>query len=307
MKTAALTLALLLQTTGLWSHLPGSWRADIAERAVGPAAAHTAPLPDSAVTDLARPIRIGTTEPLALSAGSSTLAYDRATAATLFADHATQQRPIASVTKLVTVLVIMSRHQPDELVTVGQLPSYGPDDEIIGLHPGETYRLGDLVRAALVISANDAADALALYDSGTITKFAAQMNLKMAAWDIPGTRFTNPTGLQDTGNYATAAALARIASLVLTNPFLRDTMQQPSATLTSTSGRTLNGPTTNQLLSTGRYYGIKTGYTLAAGQCFVGLTKVQGHEVITVVLGATDRFGQTEQLVNWISHNYQWL
>ncbi|HSX01054.1 MAG TPA: serine hydrolase, partial [Candidatus Saccharimonas sp.] len=224
-----------------------------------------------------------------------------------YAQAPDQQRPIASVTKLITALVILSRHRPDETVTIGQLPAYPSDAELVGLQPGERYQLGDLVGAALVISANDAADALALYDSGTITKFAAQMNLKMSAWGISGTRFTNPSGLQDDGNYATAAALARISQLALANPFIKSTITQTSATFSSTAGRVLTGPSTNKLLATGQFYGIKTGYTQAAGQCFVGLARVGGHDVITVVLGSADRFGTTQELVNWISRNYQWL
>jgi D-alanyl-D-alanine carboxypeptidase (penicillin-binding protein 5/6) len=308
MKTAALLLALILQTTGLWPRLPASTRDRIATHATTQAASHSEPT-HLAVTNLALPIRTTppSDTPLQFPAGTSALAIDRATGTTLFAQDPTKQRPIASVTKLITILTILSRHNLDEPVTIGQLPSYSSDYVTVGLLPGETYRLGDLVRAALVISANDAADALAIYDSGNLTKFSAQMNIKTASWDITGTRFNNPSGDIDTGNYATADALARIAQLALENPFIRDTVSLSSVSLTSSTGRTLSGVTTNKLLATGRYYGIKTGYTLAAGQCFLGLTRINGHDVITVILGSPDRFGDTEELVNWIGHNYQWL
>lgn len=308
MKTLALAAALALQLTGVWPHLPEKTRDLIAKTAVAPTASRNQPvLPATPAASLSIPIRTTTTGGLNLSPEASILAIDRATATTLYAQKSGQQRPIASITKLMTAMVILSRHSTDEMVTIGQLPAYDPSAETLGLQTGETYRLGDLVRAALVISGNDAADALAMYDSGTVTKFAAQMNLRLAEWNITGARFNNASGLEDTGNYASADALARIALLALQNDFIRESIRQPTATITSTAGRTYTNVSTNKLLATGRYYGIKTGYTLASGQCFLGLTKVGGREIITVVLGSPDRFGETETLVNWISKNYQWL
>ncbi|HSX02445.1 MAG TPA: hypothetical protein VLI05_03990 [Candidatus Saccharimonadia bacterium] len=306
MKSLALMLALALQLTGLWAHLPASTRQHLANQAVGSPPAAAAPATTSAIISPALPIHLGT-EPFAPDPHTSVLALDRTTAAPLFAQNATKQRPIASVTKMITTLVILSRHSPTELVTIAKLPAYTSDDDTIGLQPGETYRLGDLVRAALIPSANDAADTLALYDSGSTTKFAAQMNLKLAAWGITGAHFTNPSGLQDTGNYATAEALGKVALLALQNPFIAQTVRQSSVSFTSTAGRTLTATSTNDLLATGQFYGIKTGYTLAAGECFVGLAHLDGHDVITVVLGSSDRFGETQTLVNWIKRNYQWL
>jgi D-alanyl-D-alanine carboxypeptidase len=304
MKTLALLTILALQTLGWWPHLPDHARQNLVTAGTTdrahPAAppAHPAPIP-------ALPVPIDP-QPLQLPAASA-FAVDAATGTVLYAQNAGARRPIASITKLVTVMVILSRHSPDELIRIPQLPNYQPADERIGLTAGETYRLDDLVRAALINSANDAADALALADAGTMPKFAARMNAKMAEWGITGTRFSNPTGLQDADNYASAEALAKIATLALANPLIRQTVSQPAAVITSRSGRTLNLTTTDDLLATGQFYGIKTGYTQAAGECFVGLTRIAGHEVVTVVLGADDRFGTTQALRTWIEQHWQWL
>jgi len=158
-----------------------------------------------------------------------------------------------------------------------------------------------------VPSGNDAADALAIIDASSVPKFAARMNAKMTEWGIADTHFASPSGLQDAGNYTTAAALAKIASLALASPDLAKTVKFINVSFTSSTGRVYNLKTTNDLLASGQFYGIKTGYTLAAGECFVGLTRVNGHEVITVVLGAGSRFEATTTLTNWIGHNYQWL
>lgn len=305
MKTLALLITLVLHTTGLWSHLPSQTKASLTAAGVST----TRATQSFAIVDPTpigpMPVQTGT-EPLTVNA-AGIMAIDAATGTPLFTQNSGKRLPIASVTKMVTTLVILSRHSVNDTVTIPKLPTYQTADETIGLIPGEKYKLGDLVRAALIPSANDAADALALYDSGTTAKFAAHMNAKMAEWGIADTRFSNPSGLQDTGNYASAAALAKIATLAIANPFIRQTVNQTETIFTSASGRTFDLKTTDQLLATGQFYGIKTGYTPAAGECFVGLTRIQGHEVITVVLGADDRFGSTQSLVNWIGRNWQWL
>ncbi|HEY6736947.1 MAG TPA: serine hydrolase [Candidatus Saccharimonadia bacterium] len=306
MRVLFLSLMLVLQATGAWSHLPAGTRSRMSAHAVNPnlvSAQAPAPpeLPISGpwpVQLAANPVHINATSAMAVDVASGTVLYDQ---------DAHQQLPIASITKLVTALVVLSRHNLTDIMTIPTLPQYKPEDERIGLVPGETYQLQDLLQALLIQSANDAADALAIADAGSTSQFAARMNSKLADWQISGARFVSPSGLIDTGNYATADALTKIARLVLTNAFLRQTVSEAAATITSGTGRTINLQSTNQLLAGGDFYGIKTGYTLAAGECFVGLTRINGHEVITVVLDASDRFGDSQTLANWISRSWQWL
>ena len=308
MKTLALLIILALHSTGIWGRVSESTRAQVASRASGIAAGatiyagSTAPSPGP-IQPL--PIRM-TTDTLTLGAASA-IAIDKDTATVLYSKNADARRPIASVTKLITALVILSRHSPTEKITIPTLPTYPKEAETIGLVPGETFTLSDILEAALVPSANDAADALAIYDAGSVTKFAARMNTKMSEWGISDVRFVSASGLQDDGNYASAAALAKIANLAITNPAVAKIVKYTTVTISSSTGRTYNLSSTNDLLASGRFYGIKTGYTLAAGECFVGLTRVNGHEVITVVLGADSRFGATTTLTNWIGRSWQWL
>ncbi len=311
MKTLALLVVLALHSTGLWSHLASDTRAHLSARATGvTAVANAATNPNVITTNAplepsALPIQ-ASTEPLALNA-TAAIAIDRSTATVLYSKNASAKLPIASVTKIVTALVILSRHSPGDTVTIPTLPDYPTAAETAGLFPGDNFRLSSLLEAMLVPSANDAADALAIWDAGSVTKFAARMNAKMSEWGIVGARFSNASGLQDEGNYASASALAKIAGLLLANRDLATIVTHTSISLTSGQGRTYNLKTTNDLLASGTFYGIKTGYTPAAGECFVGLTRTGGHDVITVVLGAGDRFGATTTLTNWISRTWQWL
>jgi D-alanyl-D-alanine carboxypeptidase (penicillin-binding protein 5/6) len=295
---------LALQTTGIWDHLSEAHRFKLSSAA----ATHSAPAEQVAIArpPLAPiPVQVGTS-PLSLKS-ASVLAIDASTGTVLHAQDPGAQRPIASISKLITCLVILSRHSVDEIVTVPKLPEYIQGAELLGLVEGEKYRLGDLVTAALVPSANDAADTLAIFDSGSVSKFAAQMNLKMKQWAIKGTNFTSPSGLNEDNNYATALSLGKIAGLALTNPTIRDMVKLTNATISSQTGRVFNFTSTNKLLASGAFYGIKTGYTQIAGECFVGLTRIDGHEVITVVLGAENRFGASQELANWIGSNWKWL
>jgi D-alanyl-D-alanine carboxypeptidase (penicillin-binding protein 5/6) len=305
LKTLALALILVLHATGLWPHISAANRAQIASRASAVAPQSDPAILPSPAPSFVLPVRLSTT-PLTLDAASA-IAIDRSTATILYAKNVGDHRPIASVTKLITALVILSRHSPDERITIPTLPTYPQEAETIGLVPGDTFKLSDVLEAALVPSANDAADALAISDAGSVKAFAERMNAKMAQWGIADTHFTGASGLEDAGNYTSAAALAKIASLALASPTLAGIVKYSAISITSDQGHAYNLKSTNDLLASGQFYGIKTGYTLLAGECFVGLTRVNGHEVITVVLGSTNRFGTTTTLTNWIGRTWQWL
>ena len=306
MKTVYLTLILVLQAGGFWEQLAPTQRQTLAAQAVDPAVVQTtAPAPPPLTAMGPWPVQLAA-NPIRISAASA-LAVDVASGTILYNQDGNRKLPIASITKLMTALVVLSHHNLTDTITIPDLPAYRPEDERIGLVAGESYQLQDLLRALLIQSANDAADALAIANAGSIAKFAARMNAKLGEWHITGARFVSPSGLVDDGNFATADALTKIARLVLTNSFLRQTVSEATATIKSTAGRTINLQTTNQLLASGNFYGIKTGYTQAAGECFVGLTRIDGHEVVTVVLGASDRFGDSQTLANWISRTWQWL
>ncbi len=243
--------------------------------------------------------------PLQLGAGSA-YAVDLDSNQTLYSVRSNEKRPIASITKLATALVILSSHEPIEIITVPTLPAYQPGDEVVGLQPGMKFTIRDMMAALLIQSGNDAADALAINESGSREAFATKMNQLMERWGIVDAHFSNPSGLNDTNNGASAEALAKIGALALQNDLIRELIKIPAATITAQDGRPFQLNTTNQLLHSSTFSGIKTGYTLASGQCFIGLTTIQGHQVITVILGSQDRFGESKLLADWINTTYRW-
>ncbi len=253
---------------------------------------------------LTTPIRLGT-EKLQLGA-TSILAWDTESARSLYELDPHKQLPIASITKLVSAMVILRSHKLDEVVTVPILPLYAATDARMGLTTGEQFKLGDLLAATLIPSANDAADALAIYDSKTITAFSAKMNRLVAGWGIGAVHFTNPSGLSDQDNYASAEALVKLAKIALKNQDFSKLVSTNHTVITNLAGKTYDLTSTNQLLPDLRIKGIKTGFTAAAGQSFLALAEIKGHSVITVVLNSPDRFTETLQLLNWIERNYTW-
>lgn len=266
-------------------------------------------LPSSALEAVPLPIPTHTaawTTTRLFPATTTAYAVDSATMTPLYAQNETTPRPIASLTKMMTLLIVLSDHKPSDSVTVAKLPTYDPADVTLGLVQGQVFSVNDLAKAALIDSDNDAADALAIYDAGSETAFIKKMNAKLAEWGIPEAHFNSATGLTDENNLVSAVALTKIAKLALTNPVIAGLISEPTATISDKAGKRYNLRTTNDLLATGQFYGIKTGYTDAAGQCFVGLAHVNGHAIITVVLGSNDRFGNTMQLFNWIQGAWQW-
>jgi D-alanyl-D-alanine carboxypeptidase (penicillin-binding protein 5/6) len=305
MKSFALLIALLLHTTGLWSRAEPSAREHLASQALGQPIAAIIPSSKPVISIVSLPIK---QTDIGLDLGAKTiLAVDTTTMLPLYSKNAEAKVPIASITKTITALTILQRHSLDEVVTIKKLPTYAPEDDTMGLVEGDTFTVRQLVQAAMIKSANDAADALALWDADTIPKFTTRMNTTVAGWGITSSHFASPSGLQDTNNYATASDLARIGKLILTNPFIKTTVNTSHISITSGQNHQFELNNTNILLENGRLYGIKTGYTVASGECLLGITTIHDHSVITVILGSNDRFGDTVRLINWIGSSYQWL
>lgn len=292
MKLITTAILLLLQFTP-W----GGLRQPALERWVGGQAG-------IAELDLSYPLPAKvSSEPLSLGA-ASILAIDVQSGRELYSQNPDARRPIASITKLITALTIRQDHQLSEEVTVRNLPAYLPEEVRLNLVNGQKFKLEDLLRAALIPSANDAADVLAIHSSGSIEGFAQKMNAYMRKWGINDTNFVTANGLAD--NYSTARSLAKLVKLALHDPFISQTVRQGQATIRDASGQSYVLVSTNRLLADSRFEGLKTGYTPSAGQSFLGLANIEGHSVATVVLGSPDRFTETVTLAGWIERSYQW-
>lgn len=201
----------------------------------------------------------------------------------------------ASTTKLMTALVALENYPLNKIITIDR--SF-PEGQNIGLIPGEHLTVEQLLYALLIQSGNDAAEVLAENFPDGRPAFVTAMNQKAAGLLLFHTSFQNPTGLDEAGHVSTAADLARLARYVLKNPFLSRIVASENAVISYDQSRVLTN--TNELL--GRIpgvLGVKTGYTDAAGEALITLVNRDNKKLLFVVLKSTDRFADTETLINW--------
>ncbi len=213
----------------------------------------------------------------------------------------------ASTTKIMTALVSLDAYSNlNQVVTITN--EYLARGHKIGLQPNERITIKALLQGLLISSGNDAALALAQnYPSG-YAGFVQAMNQKAIALGLTRTHFTNPSGVEEKDHYTSARDLAVLATIALSNDFIRQTVQTQTLTITDISGHIKHVLiNTNKLLGkVSGVQGLKTGWTPQAGECLVTYVNRYNHPLIIVLLGSQDRFGETTTLINWIYQNYYW-
>jgi D-alanyl-D-alanine carboxypeptidase (penicillin-binding protein 5/6) len=230
----------------------------------------------------------------------SAIMIDARSGEVLFQKNADARRVPASTQKLLSALLVTRRGSLDAPVTIM------PEDTRVeptrlGLRPGERYSRRELLQSLMVKSSNDACAALARDHSGSESAFVESMN--RAAWSL-GARssyFVNSHGLP-APQFSTARDIARIAFHAYRDPTLRRMMQTQLYYFRHNNGRVTRLEATNKLLKrSAAYNGMKTGYTDAAGRCFVSSGRLNGREVILVQLGSKTRyiFDDAERIMRW--------
>jgi D-alanyl-D-alanine carboxypeptidase (penicillin-binding protein 5/6) len=243
------------------------------------------------------------TAPPDLSAPSAIL-VDLDTGQVLFAKNPDAERPVASLTKVMTALLVLERSRRSDVATV-QPDAVIPTDAragvaALGLRPGERIAVGQLLYALLLQSANDAAVALADQVSGSQARFVQLMDVRAARLGMRRTHFLSANGLDDHG-YSTARDLARLARAAMATPGFPAIVHTEFHSIPSTAGPDRKVQNRNVLLwlypgATG----IKTGYTARAGYCEIATAERDGRREVAVVLGApSDAFSDAATLLNY--------
>ncbi len=233
----------------------------------------------------------------------SAVLADLDTGQVLWAKEADQRRPVASLTKLMTALLVLESESPSDVVTVSPdaaPPGRTPGVSELGLQAGERISVEDLLYALLLQSSNDAAVALAESVSGSAEPFVAAMNARARRLGLRHTRFASPNGLDDTG-YSSARDLAVLARADFDHPLF--------GTIAGTEFRTIPAPLGKPRVVQNRNVllwlypgalGGKTGYTSAAGFCLVAAAERDGVRLVAVVLGERgEPFSDAAALLNY--------
>jgi D-alanyl-D-alanine carboxypeptidase len=209
--------------------------------------------------------------------------------------------PIASLTKMMTVLLAVQSGHPDARVLVTR-EAIDTDGSKVGVLPlGRHVRFETMLYGLMLPSGNDAAVALAQNLAGSVARFVARMNSAAAKLGLGCTRFASPSGYIDHQNFSCAADLAELAHLDLAEPRIARIARTSSAVLPfPIKGGKLYLYNNNPLLRFGYpgTTGLKTGYTVASGRCLVATAQRRGVRLGVVLLDSPDPATQARKLLD---------
>lgn len=244
------------------------------------------------------------TAPIASNSAQSIAIFDPQTQTFLLKSNADSYLYPASVTKIATALAAFDAYDLDQVLPVKSAPN--TIGHKVELTAGDSFDVLSLLHALLISSGNDAAVTLAENYPGGYAQFIDLMNRQASQIGLKNTHFTNASGLDDPTHQSTASDLTLLAYQLIKNPLLSEIVSLPQKTIYSTSGNPYHLSTTNELLGKNGVVGIKTGWTEAAGENLITLTKRDGHSLIIAVLGSKNRFADSELLINWAFENTTW-
>lgn len=235
---------------------------------------------------------------------SVALVIDQDTSEVLFSKNDKAVLPIASLTKLMTGLVVSEAHLPmNEVITISQEDVDTEKGSSSRLRVGTELSRGELLHLALMSSENRAAHALGRSYPGGLSVFVSLMNAKAKLIGMNDTNYAEPTGLSSK-NQSSARDLAKLVNVAYGDPLLRELSTSPGHQV-AVGKRTLQYNNTNRLVKNPSWQiGIqKTGYITEAGQCLVMQAKVAGRKIIMIFLdsaGKLSRIGDAERVRRWV-------
>ena len=246
-------------------------------------------------------------EPQIQSEGA--VVIDGSTGAVLYGKNQNTRYYPASITKLMTALLVLEHCGLDEVVTFSETATTNLESGAVslGLTAGDQLTVRQCLYALLLKSANEVGNGLAEHVSGSVSAFADLMNQKAASLGCTGTHFTNPHGLNDANHYTTPYDMALIARAAFQNPTLReiDTTLSYQLPATKNAGaRTITMGHKMMYPTDSRYYegiiGGKTGYTSKAGNTLVTGAEKNGVQVIAVVMkSSSTHYQDTKKLLDY--------
>ena len=242
---------------------------------------------------------------------AAAILIDEDSGTVLYEKNADARRPIASITKVMTLLLAFEALEAgkihlDDFVPVSE-HAYHMGGSQIWLEPGEQMTLDDMLKAICISSANDAAVAVAEYVGGSETAFAEMMNVRAYELGMTNTHFVNACGLDEAGHLSTARDVALMSrEMLLHHTEVRDYCSIWMDTLRGGATQLVN---TNKLLKSYRgITGLKTGTTGKAGVCISASAERDGLRLIAVVLGSAsgkERFQAASTLLDYGFAHYE--
>jgi D-alanyl-D-alanine carboxypeptidase (penicillin-binding protein 5/6) len=253
--------------------------------------------------NLALPLAAPATEPVNASdqpvvRASALYLVELQSGRVLLQKNATRRLPPASLTKIMTALVALEAAPLQQVVKIDGRAIVHHSS--YGFKPGEEFLLRDLVTAMLVVSANDACEAVAWHIGGDDKRFVVMMNERAVRLGLKNTHFANPCGFDAPGHYSTAADLAKLTEQALQQPFFSMMVRTLVRDISTVDGRRqMMLHSTNELLVDPDMNGVKTGYTSKAGRCLIASMYKDTHRLLLVGLNLMDQWQQATNLLHY--------
>lgn len=302
MKTVAIFLIVINFLTGSLNGIKDSLISSIIDPAKNPLQTLATTLkPEPVRNPLYRDPEIGAT---------SAIVMDADTGKILFAKKPDERLAIASITKIMTALVVL-RYKTDLQETVrvsAEAAKVGGSQ--MHLMENEVMTIENLMKGMLIDSANDAAYTLAEGTFGNVERFVDAMDRQATELGLTNTHFTNTYGADDDAHFSTAREVATLTAYAMRNEIFRGIVSIQKTSVTDASGKFRhNLENTNKLV--GKYLnvvGVKTGTTEEAGASLVAAAKGNsGQTVIAVLLNSPERFTEGKRLLDWALRAYTWV
>lgn len=261
-------------------------------------------IPVTGMAEGSQPLELG--QPVALTSPAAILA-ETATGTIIFEKNADEKREVASITKLMTALLVLEALEDGRVtlkdkVTVSQTAAAMKGSQAL-LDANAVYSLEDLLRTTIMASANDSAVALAEYMAGTEDQFVTLMNQRANALGMTNTCYVNCTGYPQAGQYTTARDVMTLCCEVAKHPLYFTYASVWIDKLTHPGGRVTDLTNTNRLV---RFYdgcdGFKTGSTDAARYCLCATAEKNGMRLVAIVLGtpkSQTRFDEARAMLDY--------
>jgi len=243
--------------------------------------------------------KVNTLSAIAIEPNSGRILYEK---------NGFSKRPMASTTKIMTIILAVEKGNLNDIVTVGKRAAQ-IGGSTVGLKTNDKIKLSELLYGLMLNSGNDAAIAVAEHIGGSVENFASMMNNKAIEIGAYNTSFTSPHGLDNPEHYSTAYDMALITAYALKNPTIAKIVKTVEYNMHLLTGKGKQLRNTNPLLTMYEgTTGVKTGYTGMAGKCLVSSAKKNGMEVIVVTLGSQSsqiRINDSISIMNYCFNNYQ--
>lgn len=247
------------------------------------------------------------------------LAVDITSDSLLYEHNADEPVAPASTLKMITALTTLTILEPEDTIQVSA--SDLVDTEVYSnaqLQAGDEVTVEDLLAGLMIPSGGDAANALARVAGGRlgpqpgqhpVSRFVVEMNEVADSLGMTGSNFVNPDGPDDPEQYSTARDMAMAGTELLDDRLLARIVAAPTWTITVTgpNARQYDVVNTNALIGVDRVHGIKTGTTGRAGESIILATRRNGNQIITVVMGSSDRYADTTTLLEHLDDQIQWV